>query len=541
MRGYDRHIGEFRFSPRGRRLARHEFANARHNSLFHRQDLAIHVAPEDSLLERCRPDVLLVFHGLLGVSASNRSRDSGPLIKRCLVAHVYHLGCACVKSSVTRKQSGGYGFCYRPGPNMARVGVILARQATSANGVHKRLDVPSSKSSLEVAFVSTFPPRRCGIATYTADLVSAVEVAAPGLTSRRAIIDEHESRLPYRGQIVCRIRQGDAQSYVRAARALNASTVNVVNLQHEFALYGEWRDSTTGWTFSDHLRPMLELLEKPLVSTLHSVPPSPHPSVRDAIRALAELSDRVVVMAASAQPILAAEYGIQSETVVIPHGMPDISMEAKSNFKAMLGIEERTLISTFGLVDPRKGLEFMIQAMPAVMQAHPEVLYLVAGQTHPDLIRREGERYRATLVDIVRRLDLGDNVAFLDEYMTQQEIIDLLVATDVYVTPYLDPLQITSGTLAYALGAGRAIVSTKYLHAQEALADGRGIQVGFRDSDALAAAINSVMDNPILRRDLEHRAYTYARSMTWPRAGERWVELMGQVVAKPRRARGALV
>ena len=202
--------------------------------------------------------------------------------------------------------------------------------------------------------------------------------------------------------------------------------------------------------------------------------------------------------------------------------------------KEKLGVPGRTLISTFGLVDPRKGLEYVIEAMPAVLAKHPDALYLIAGQTHPDLIRRDGERYRNQLVDIVERLDLTGHVGFLDLYMSQRDIIELLLATDVYVTPYLDPQQITSGTLAYALGAGKAIVSTAYLHAKEALAEGRGILVGFRDSEQIAGAINTVLDDPELKQSLERSAYAYAKDMTWPRAGERWTALMRDVITRSR-------
>jgi predicted GH43/DUF377 family glycosyl hydrolase/glycosyltransferase involved in cell wall biosynthesis len=354
--------------------------------------------------------------------------------------------------------------------------------------------------------------------------------------ARVAAIDEPHAVRPYGRDVIWRIRQGDVDSYRRAATALNRSKVDVVNVQHEFGLYGVWTEDESGSTYTDHLRPFLEELRKPVVTTLHSVPPAPSPSMRAAIGSIAELSDEVVVMAKGAVRILSEDYGIQTPPTVIPHGMPVIEPTGRLRFKRKLGIEGRTVVSTFGLVDPRKGLEYMIQAIPAVVEVHPQVLYLIAGQTHPELLRKEGERYRGLLLDMVRKLGLSNHVSFLDEYMRQDDIIELLLASDVYVTPYLDPLQITSGTLAYALGAGKAIVSTPYLHAQEALAAGRGILVGFRDAPALAAGVNAVLSNPKQKQRLEHMAYAYARHMTWPRAGERWVRLMRRLGTAPARA-----
>ena len=408
---------------------------------------------------------------------------------------------------------------------------------TSAGAVPVRAPGPvrppvrrQATSPLSVAFVSTSVPRRCGIATYTSDLIAATRAADRSVVARVAAIDEPHVVRAYNRDVLWRIRQGDPDSYRRAAAAINLSKFDVVNVQHEFGLYGTWT-GPEGSTYEDHLRPFLEELSKPVVTTLHSVPPAPSPSMRDAVRSIEDLSDAVVVMAAGAISILAEGYGIERPPTVIPHGMPAIEPHGRNRLKTKLGIDGRTVISTFGLVDPRKGLEYMIAAMPEVVRAHPEALYLIAGQTHPQLRQHDGERYRNLLLADVTRLGLSDHVSFIDEYLSQQDIIELLLATDVYVTPYLDPLQITSGTLAYALGAGKAIVSTSYLHAQEALADGRGILVGFADSAALAASVNDLLGNPRHKQSLESMTYAYARGMTWPRAGERWVDLMRGLAA----------
>jgi predicted GH43/DUF377 family glycosyl hydrolase/glycosyltransferase involved in cell wall biosynthesis len=381
--------------------------------------------------------------------------------------------------------------------------------------------------TIRIAFVSSHLPRRCGIATFSADVMAAVKTADPSSTTRVAAIDEPNGLRPYGTEVRWRIRQGDADSYRAAAIAINASNVDIVNVQHEFGLYGTW----SGDVYQDHLKPFLEALTKPAVTTLHTVPPRPSPSMREAIRSVVRLSDETVVMAEAAVGLLSDQYGISAPVSVIPHGMPAIEPHGRVRMKEKLGVTGRTLISTFGLVDPRKGLEYMIEAMPAVRAEHPSVLYLVAGQTHPELMRRDGERYRNHLNETVERLDLKGHVSFLDLYMAQRDIIELLLATDVYVTPYLDPQQITSGTLAYALGAGKAIVSTKYLHAIEALGDGRGVLVDFRDAGQLARAVNSLLDHPEQKQALERASYAYAKDMAWPRAGERWAELMRRVVA----------
>jgi len=392
--------------------------------------------------------------------------------------------------------------------------------------------VEDTSDDLRIVFVTSNLPRRCGIATFSADLMAAVKAADPRVRCRVAAIDEPNAARPYGGEVRWRIRQGEVKNYRAAAEAINRSNADIVNVQHEFGLYGTWTDGV----YDDHLRPFLEALTKPVVTTLHTVPPDPTPSMREAIRSAVELSTATVVMAEAAAALLAGTYGIAEVPVVIPHGMPAIQPHGRVRMKEKLGVPGRTIISTFGLVDPRKGIEFMIEAMPAIVVGHPAALYLVAGQTHPELRRHDGETYRNHLVEAVKRLGLENNVSFIDEYMSQRDIIQLLLASDVYVTPYLDPRQITSGTLAYALGAGKAIVSTAYLHAQEALADGRGILVPFRDSAALSDAVNSVLEHPDRKQALESAAFAYAADMSWPRTGEHWLALM-RLVAFSSRAR----
>jgi len=235
-------------------------------------------------------------------------------------------------------------------------------------------------------------------------------------------------------------------------------------------------------------------------------------------------------MGTTAARLLREVYGVSRPPVVIEHGMPAIEPRGRRRLKRQLGVEDRPILSTFGLVDPRKGLEYVIEAMPEIVARSPRVLYLVVGQTHPELLKRQGEAYRNSLIASAGRLGMSDHVKFVNQYLTQREVVEYLLATDVYVTPYLDPNQITSGTLAYALGAGKAIVSTPYLHAQEVLDRGRGILVPFRDAPAVAKAVNSILGDPERKREFELRAYEYGKQMAWPAIGRRVLALMRDVL-----------
>lgn len=379
---------------------------------------------------------------------------------------------------------------------------------------------------MRIAFVASAVPRRCGIATFTYDLLTAVKTADASVRVVQAAIDEPNAARAYGPEVRWRIRQEDWRTYRDAALAINESSVDIVNVQHEFGLYGLWHDGT----YDDHLKIFLEHLGKPVVVTLHTVPPNPEPWMRDAVRVASERSDVLVVMARTAARLLADVYGVSKEPAVIEHGMPAIEPRGRRNMKRQLGMEGRQIVSTFGLVDPRKGLEYVIEAMPAIVEANPSALYLIVGQTHPELLKRDGEAYRNSLVQVAERVGVTEHVKFVNEYLTQRQIVEYLLATDVYVTPYLDPNQITSGTLAYALGAGKAIVSTPYLHAREVLADDRGILVPFRDAEAIARAVRRILADPELKRGYERRSYEYGKEMAWPAIGRRMLALMRDVL-----------
>ena len=379
---------------------------------------------------------------------------------------------------------------------------------------------------MRIAFVASAMPRRCGIATFTGDLVAAVKAADPTSRVYQVAINEPSAARAYGPEVRWRIQQEDPDSYREAALQLNEANIDIVNVQHEFGLYGVWHDGQ----YDDHLAVFLDALEKPAVTTLHTVPPQPEPWMREVVRRASEKSDVLVVMAQTAARLLRDVYGVTKEPVVIEHGMPAIEPRGRHRLKRQLGVEDRQIVSTFGLVDPRKGIEYAIEAMSAIVRVHPSALYLVVGQTHPELLRKQGEAYRNSLIDVAHTVGVTNNVKFVNEYLTQRQIVDYLLASDAYVTPYLDPNQITSGTLAYALGAGKAIVSTPYLHAREVLSDGRGILVPFRDAPAIADAVTSILSNPGAKRRLEQRAYDYGKEMAWPAIGRRVLTLMRDVL-----------
>lgn len=374
----------------------------------------------------------------------------------------------------------------------------------------------SATHLLTVACIATCPPRQCGIATFSSDLAAAMRRIAPDLELGFAAITQGGADRPG-GDVRWTVRQGDPAGYRRLAAQINRDRVDVVLIEHEFGLYGHW-----GPVFDDHLAGFLDEVEAPVVTTLHSVPARPSESVRDAVAAIARASAAIIVMGESARRLLLREYGVDPSLVeVVLHGVPAPPAASRSSIRAELGVAGVPLVTTFGFLDPRKGLEHMIEAMVPITRRVPEARYVVIGRTHPELARRDGEAYRDGLLAQASRAGLDGSVDFVDGFVTLETIVRWLYASDVYVTPYLDPHQVTSGTLSYALGLGRAVVSTPYVHALEALAGGRGVIVPRRDPRALAASVGSLLERPGYRRRIERRAAAYGARMAWPRvAGE---------------------
>jgi glycosyltransferase involved in cell wall biosynthesis len=363
-------------------------------------------------------------------------------------------------------------------------------------------------------FLGSFPPRECGIATFTKDVVDSYNRAF-GITSDVVAIDEPGGEMRrYGPEVVARLSEEDRFSYGQVADFINRHPSDLLNVQHEYGLFGGER--------GEWLMDLLRALEKPVAVTMHTVLPEPDETMLRVTRELCASASRIVSLSETGRGLLETVYGIDPELLrVIHHGVPDVPFTSTDAAKASFGIGQRVLITTFGLISRGKGLEYAIEAMRDVVRRHPETLYLILGATHPVVRRQEGESYRETLQAKIREYGLQYNVQLVDKYMEFDELVSYLSATDIYLTPYLNPDQIVSGTLAYAVGCGKAIVSTPYLYAQELLAHNRGFLCEFRDSTSIAKRLNMLLDDPDLRRATERRAYRFGRQMTWPHvAGE---------------------
>jgi glycosyltransferase involved in cell wall biosynthesis len=371
-------------------------------------------------------------------------------------------------------------------------------------------------------FLGSYPPRECGIATFTKDVVDAYDRAF-GFSSPVIAVDEPGAEVRrYPQEVVGRIAQDERSGYVAAARFVNDYPVDLVNVQHEYGLFGGER--------GEWLVDFMRALEKPVVLTLHTVLPEPDETYLRVTRALCGSASKVVVLSETGRGLLENVYGIDPQVLeTIHHGVPDVPFQDTWSAKASFGIGQRTVISTFGLISRGKGLEYAIEAMRSVVRRHPEALYLILGETHPVVRRQEGESYRESLHSMVRDFRLHYNVQLVDKYLDFDEVVSYLAATDIYLTPYLNPAQIVSGTLAYAVGCGKAIVSTPYLYAQELLAHNRGFLCDFRDANSIAQRLTMLLDDPALRRATERRAYRFGRQMTWPHVASEYGALFGEL------------
>jgi glycosyltransferase involved in cell wall biosynthesis len=367
-----------------------------------------------------------------------------------------------------------------------------------------------AKSSLrKVAFISSFPPRRCGIAAFTSDLVKNISAAGGKDFEPLVVAMQAGSSCQYANPVKFEIRRNVKNDYVCAADYINFSHVDLVSVQHEFGLFGGDAGS--------HLNLLLRRVSAPIITTLHTVLDEPEQLYYRSTISVCDASHKVIVMNERGIRMLRDIYGVSTKKVeFIPHGLPDLPFVDSSYYKHKFGMEDRRTILTFGLLGRSKGIEMMLNAMPAIIKADPTVLYIILGATHPEVIRHEGEAYRLRLKRMVKDLGLNEHVIFHNRFVSNGELQNFLCAADVYVTPYLNREQLTSGTLAYAVGTGRAVVSTPYWAAQELLAQSRGKLVRFNDPKHLAEAIIEIISDDSLFNSLRRKAYDYGRKMTWP-------------------------
>lgn len=365
-----------------------------------------------------------------------------------------------------------------------------------------------------IAFLSTYPPRECGLATFTEDLVNEINKMPLVKPSVIAVANREEY---IDGRVKCKLSQYDRASYLRAARWANHNA-DLLVIEHEYGIFGG--------ECGEYIIDLAKELKIPFIITTHTVLLEPSPKQRTVLRDLGRLSARVVTMAESTIPLLIGTYGIESEKIVfIPHGVPDMRGESRLKLKAGHGFQNKQVISSFGLISPAKGLEYGIEAVAKVVPDYANLIYLILGKTHPCVKENMGESYRQELIDLANRLGVKENVRFIDKYLTKEEVINYLHMSDMYLTPYLSKEQAVSGTMAYAMGCGRVIVSTPYRYAQEMLGGGRGMLGEFRDSDSLASCMRIVIGNPVLKKEMEMKTLAVGRTMTWANVASRYTEL----------------
>src|SRR6266567_2348650 len=374
------------------------------------------------------------------------------------------------------------------------------------------------KQLQRVAFIGNYPPRRCGIATFTHDLHRAVSMARPEIDCGVVAMTDSGRSYDYPPAVCFQIHNETVADYVNAAEFLNNAGFDVVSLQHEYGIFG----GEAGGNIIE----LLSRLEMPIVTTLHTVLPQPTPVQREVMGRIIDISTKVVVMSEKGREFLRFVHETPARMIeVIPHGIPDFPFLESHHAKEKFGYAGKTVILTFGLLSPNKGIEHMLDAMPGIIESCPNAVYIILGATHPNLVREQGEAYRDGLTARVQALGIDDHVVFINKFGEQAMLLDFISMCDVYVTPYLNEAQMTSGTLAYSFGLGTAVVSTPYWHAKELLADGRGILVPFGDSAAIGTEISGLLTDDVRRNTLRRQAYSYSRSMTWERSAERYMSV----------------
>jgi glycosyltransferase involved in cell wall biosynthesis len=370
----------------------------------------------------------------------------------------------------------------------------------------------------QIAVIGNYLPRQCGIATFTTDFCEALAAKTPEASIFAIPVNDTEEGYAYPPMVRFELDESDVESYRRAADFINLNGVDLVVLQHEYGIFGGIAGS--------HILALLRELHMPIVTVLHTVLREPDRAQRKVLAEIARLSDRVVVMSERTVRFLTEIYEVPAAKIaMIPHGIPDVPFADPNFYKDKFDAEGKIVLLTFGLLSVDKGIENVIAALPAIVERFPNVLYIVLGATHPNAIRHEGESYRLRLQQQARELGVEKNVVFYNQFVRLDELVEFIGAADIYITPYLKPEQTVSGTLAYTVGTGKAVISTPYWYAEELLADGRGVLVPFRDPSAIASSVIELLENDTERHAIRKRAFLYGREMTWPQVAERYLEL----------------
>jgi glycosyltransferase involved in cell wall biosynthesis len=379
---------------------------------------------------------------------------------------------------------------------------------------------------MKIAFIGTYPPRECGIGTFTFNLFNSIMAFNKGMgkKSEGFVVALNDVGLDYKyaEEVKQTIRQEHQEDYLQAAKYINLSGADLCILEHEFGIFG----GQSGV----YILPLLHRLEVPLIVTLHTILKTPSYNERAVLQEICKMAHKIVVMSHKAVEFLVTIYQVPNEKIVfIEHGVPDIHYsqeKSKKEFK----LESKKVLLTFGFIGRNKGIETVIKALPQVLEKNPDVIYIVLGKTHPNVLKHSGEEYRIYLMRLVKSLQVEEHVAFLNEFINEQDLFKYLCATDIYITPYLNEAQITSGTLSYAVGVGSAVISTPYWHAVELLAEGRGRLFNFNDVNKLSSTINELLGNPDELNELKRNAYEYGLRITWPKTGEKYSALAENII-----------
>jgi polysaccharide biosynthesis protein PslF len=372
-------------------------------------------------------------------------------------------------------------------------------------------------------FISSFVPRKCGIATYTRDLTEAINLINPGPKAEIFAMVKDNDNIEYGPEVKFKIIQNETESYIKAAKNINNSNADVVILEHEFGLFGG--------DHGQHILELIKLLEKPLVVTAHTIPDDSIKGYGLILKRIIKYSEKVIVMMARSMGKLIKSYKCPPGKIeIIPHGVPDIIFEPNDKYKKIKGLEDRLIIGNINLLSEVKGLEYTIEALKDIKKVFPDILYLIIGQTHPVVLQTDGEKYRNFLKEKIKQYDLVNNIKFIDEYLSLDDLIGWLKVIDIYITPYLDPQQSASGALAYAVGAGKACISTPYLYAKEVLANDRGVIVPFKNSFAIKEAVMDIFKNPQKKLEMERKTYIFGRHMTWQNVAIYHLNLFNSII-----------